>query len=158
MSASNVPDWHVHKKKQSGSEHQFKKDPNRPVNCQYCAGSMSLKSCKTYKQKLFKFAYFCNTFWFQCYTLIVISANAALHTRLPTGSTSCQTLNIPKGPLQGPWQFKPTHLKPLVPQCWCSSPFSQQGVERSQTELVMRSSVVWQHQTLRCWSTAGHFD
>lgn len=35
---------------------------------------------------------------------------------------ACQArLNSPKGPLQGPWQFKPTHLKPLVPQCLRSS-------------------------------------
>lgn len=71
--------------------------------------------------------------------VIVKSANLAVHSTLPMGSTPSQALNSPKGPLQGPWQFKPTHLKPLVPQCLCSSPFSQQGMDCSQTEVVMRS-------------------
>lgn len=129
----------------------------RPKQATYLLILCSLLNPVHLKPNLFKFPHFCDTFWFQCHMLVVIPASVASHTRLPTGSTSCQTLNIPKGPLQGPWQFKPTHLKPLVPQCWCSSPFSQQGVERSQTELVMRSSVAWQLQTLGCWSAAGHF-
>ncbi len=69
--------------------------------------------------------------------VIVKSANLAVHSTLPMGSLPSQ--NSPKGPLQGPWQFKPTHFKPLVPQCLRSSPFSQQGMDGSQTEVVMRS-------------------
>lgn len=87
----------------------------------------------------------------------VKSANLAAHCTLPMGRSPNQARNIPKGPPQGPRQFKPTHLKPLVPQCLRSSLQANKAWMTPKQEVVRRSYAALRLQTQRRWTRAGQF-